>query len=48
MSLTQDYAFVRMALADISSKHLRGGTLIGTPSEKQLESLDKQAMNIKA
>jgi len=34
--LTQDYAFVKMALADITTESTsRGGTMVGMPSAKR-------------
>ena len=47
--LTQDYAFVRMALADISSESTsRGGTMIGDAIRKAAEEVfDKQSREYK-
>ena len=47
--LTQDYAFVRMALADISTESTsRGGTLIGDAIRKAAEEVfDKQSRQYK-
>lgn len=47
--LTQDYAFVRMALADISTESTsRGGTLIGDAVRKAAEDVfDKQSRQFK-
>jgi len=47
--LTQDYAFVRMALADISTESTsRGGTLIGDAIRKAAEEVfDKQSREFK-
>lgn len=47
--LTQDYAFVRMALADISTESTsRGGTMIGDAIRKAAEEvLDKQSRQYK-
>ncbi len=46
--LTQDYAFVRMALADISAESTsRGGTMIGDAIRKGSQVFDKQSREFK-
>jgi len=46
--LTQDYAFVRMALADISTESTsRGGTMVGDAIRKAAEVFDKQSREFK-
>ena len=46
--LTQDYAFVRMALADISTESTsRGGTMVGDAIRKAAEVFDKQSREYK-